>query len=163
VHDNGFEHTGRKGRKGLIKKEGHHKELWLEYITRDSIRGNEAELEELLLHDEEALMSYTEALTSLEHEIPHLSDELRFKNQVMDQILLSQTLQTKSSVKGKKWSSHPLFHYIIAASVTLFLLSSGLFDLLSQGTNQIIHNQDSHTLSQQLLEKTTGWINFLKP
>ncbi|MEK4511503.1 hypothetical protein EJP82_04275 [Paenibacillus anaericanus] len=149
-----------------MNKPGDNKEnVWKEYIRRDAIQQSDEELESLLLQDDESLEAYITALTSLEHELPNLLDQKRFTDKVMKSLPIDELGPKVSSLPKwpRKWSRHPLFHYVIAASVTVILMSCGLFDFLTFGAEQVIHQTDRPSISQQLLDKTSGWIDKLKP
>ncbi|GGH24087.1 hypothetical protein [Paenibacillus segetis] len=137
--------------------------VWKDYIRRDDIQVNDEELENDLLQDDESLAAYIEALTSLEQELPKLADQDRFTEKVMRSIPIAEQKYHTKSTWSRNWSRHPLFHYVIAASITLFLMSCGLFDYITLGTEKVIHQTEGQSLSQQLLDKTSSWIDKIKP
>lgn len=147
----------------MNKPRANDESLWKEYILRDDLQGNDEELENVLLQDDESLTAYIEALTSLEQELPRLEDQERFTDRVMKSLPIADQKHFNKSTRLRNWSRHPLFHYVIAASITLFLMSCGLFDYISLGKEQVMKQTEGHSISQQLLDKTSSWIDKIKP
>ncbi|KAF6612441.1 hypothetical protein H6F38_30935, partial [Paenibacillus sp. EKM208P] len=87
--------------------------------------------EKLLLEDEQALMLYLVALEQLESTLKDYSawmDTERFTDQVMAVLPEIEAEPSQVMFKKRRWFEKPVFHYVVAASLTLILLSSGAFD-----------------------------------
>ncbi|MCK8486399.1 hypothetical protein M0651_04335 [Paenibacillus sp. MBLB2552] len=136
-------------------------ELWRSYIrgSLDSI--TEARLDALLQRDEGAIATYTAALSSLESELPSPEDEAAYLTAIIEK--LPQTIRSKErSGSRNSWTRHPLLHYVIAATLTALLLGSGLFDRFATETNQLMNQADASSLSERMMEATTGWLDGWK-
>lgn len=136
-------------------------ELWRSYI-RGSLDSNiEARLEALLQGDEAAIAAYTAALSSLESELHAPEDEAAYLTAIIEK--LPQTKRSKERGGSRwTWSRHPLLHYVIAATLTALLLGSGLFDRFAAETNQLMNRTDASSLSERMMDATTGWLDGWK-
>ncbi|MNO86324.1 hypothetical protein D3C76_777200 [compost metagenome] len=136
-------------------------ELWRRYIRGSLDSNTEARLEALLQGDETAIAAYTSALSSLESELPAPEDEATYLTAIIEK--LPQTKRSKERGGSRKsWTRHPLLHYVIAATLTALLLGSGLFDRFAAETNQLMNRSDASSLSERMMEATTGWLDGWK-
>ncbi|MCM3698105.1 hypothetical protein [Paenibacillus macerans] len=137
--------------------------LWLDYIHGNVGAGKAERMEALLLGDEEAFAAYAEALSSLEQELPKPVDERMFMRSVLAALPETEP-QPHMDKQAKRWSRHPLFHYVIAASVTALLLSGGFFDRLAASANHMMdlnRSQDA-SISRQMMDAAAGWLDKWK-
>lgn len=136
--------------------------LWIDYVRGNVEAGTAERMEALLLGDEAAFAAYGEALSSLEQELPQPVDERAFMRSVL--AALPETEPRYMDKQAKRWSRHPLFHYMIAASVTVLLLSGGFFDRLAAGANHMMDlncSQDA-LISRQMMDAASGWLDKWK-
>ncbi|WP_019640098.1 hypothetical protein [Paenibacillus fonticola] len=143
---------------------------WDKYIQGELDEQERRHIENLLFCDAGALESYMEAIEAFEHELPQLQqeEEEALLEALMDALPRSprkaaQSARRKTRVSKNRWIGHPLFNYVIAASVTLFLLSFGVFDRLTTGARHVLPPSSEPSLSEQILDKTSGWLDYLKP
>ncbi|MGG4551102.1 hypothetical protein [Paenibacillus humicus] len=142
---------------------------WDKYIRGELNEQQTGQAEALLLHDDEALAAYMAALDEHEQELPGLRQEEAFIEDVMHKISVQGHAQqvresTEPLTRKSRLREHPLFNYVIAASITLFLLSLGAFDHLNSGTtDRILPLSTEPSVSKQIMDKTAGWIDQLKP
>ncbi|MGP0586077.1 hypothetical protein [Paenibacillus timonensis] len=136
-------------------------EQWRSYIrgSLDSI--TEARLDALLQRDEAAIAAYTAALSSLESELPSPEDEAAYITAIMEKLPQAKLSKERGGSR-KSWARHPLLHYVIAATLTALLLGSGLFDRFATETNQLMNQADASSLSERMMEATTGWLDGWK-
>ncbi|GIQ68969.1 zf-HC2 domain-containing protein [Xylanibacillus composti] len=61
----------------------------------------------------------------------------------------------------KRWFQHVIFHYAVAASITLLLMGSGAFDRMTHAVQleQIV--ADKPTLTDKLMQTANGWLDEL--
>lgn len=162
-------------------------DLWLQYIRGELESEMEEQLEDLLRKgDDETFQSYMQAMTlSMDVKeddapFPNLQDAEAFTDSVMASILLLDEAECKDKIgitgenvvqvnrslkRSRVYRNQPLFHYIIAASITLILLTSGMFDLLTSSAshvNRAIKEQSGPSFSETMMDATHGWMNRFK-
>lgn len=141
---------------------------WESYILGELNERQRQYAEELLLNDAGALEAYMAALARLEHGLPGLQQEEALIEAVLQQLPAQHEAQPSSGAerslsRKRRISEHPLFNYFIAASITLFLLSFGVFDRLSSGADHVLPPSSEPPVSERIMHKTAGWIDHLKP
>lgn len=141
---------------------------WDKYIRGELDEQQTRHAESLLLHDTDALEAYMNALSSLEAELPRLQQEDAFIEAIMLKLPAQsgkrqKNERAKSSRRKRRIREHPLFNYVIAASITLFLLSFGVFDRMTSGAQHVIPPSSEQPFSEQIMNKTSDWIDQLKP
>lgn len=149
----------------------HHKEArptmeeWAAYIRGEFAPEHTDWMESLLLEDEEAFSHYIQAMEMEAHGLPLLTDPDGFVEQVMQQVEIPETTAKPSELKdkGRRWYEHRLFHYAIAACLTLIFLSAGWFDKLTPVQQQVDAHVSKGSYSDELVKVTTGWLDRMKP
>lgn len=142
--------------------------IWDKYILGELDEQQTKHAESLLVHDLCALEAYMTALSSLEETLPELQEEDAFIEALMLKLPApSEVQQAKGEVERqaskRRIREHPLFNYVIAASITLFLLSFGVFDSMTPGTHHVVPPSSEPPLSERIMDKTSDWIDQLKP
>lgn len=141
-------------------------EAWAAYIRGDeSVREQVEYMETLLLEDEQALELYMKALEREGSELPVLAQPERFADNVMSRIgnPRAKVVNMEARDDRRRWYEHRLFHYAIAACLTLIFLSAGWFDKLTPGPEHVKKHANESSFSEELVKVTTGWIDRLKP
>ncbi|MET3209516.1 UNVERIFIED_CONTAM: hypothetical protein ABIC26_002463 [Paenibacillus sp. PvR008] len=140
---------------------------WHAYITGTCTTEESERLEKLLLEDEKALVLYLAALEQLESTFDDCSawmDTERFTDQVMAALPEMETESSQVIFKKRRWFEKPVFHYVVAASLTLILLSSGAFDkMMPQTSGKPIPPKERVSYSEEVMWATTSWLDKLKP
>ncbi|WP_068785305.1 hypothetical protein [Paenibacillus phocaensis] len=132
--------------------------LWRSYIRGGLDPTAEAHLEALLQGDEAAFAAYAAALSSLESELPLPEEENAYIQSILMKVTPSKSHKARNASR-RSWSRHPMLHYAIAATLTALLLGSGFFDLLAAETNQLMNHSNAPSLSERMMEATTGWFD----
>ncbi|MNO61399.1 hypothetical protein D3C76_520460 [compost metagenome] len=150
-----------------MSKEGHQESrLWSDYIQGNLSSEKEQQLEKLLLDDEEAFQMYLQELELLTGELPALGNPDLFTHNIISALpsYEQKGLDQKKAVKSKIGNHRNLliYHYLIAASITLLLLGSGFFDLLSVEAGQSIDKAKTASISDRWMDATSHWIDTLK-
>ena len=90
--------------------------------------------------------------------LPQLSDQEAFTEAVMAQ------------VKGKRprsrsWRQRPFLQYVVAAAITLILMSTGLFENMATEFNQLQASQSGRqeSFSEKLVERTAAILDRVQP
>lgn len=140
---------------------------WHAYIAGTCTIEESARLERLLLEDEQALMLYLVALEQLESTMKDYSawmDTDRFTDQVMAVLPELEAEPSQVMFKKRRWFEKSAFHYVVAASLTLILLSSGAFDkMMPQTDGKPIPPKERVSYSEEVMQATTTWLDKLKP
>ncbi|WP_433620098.1 hypothetical protein [Paenibacillus cellulositrophicus] len=138
---------------------------WVEYIQGDCSPEKADSLELLLLEDDTALAAYMQVMNDLGPKLPSLDYEQRFIDNVMDAL----PSEDKDAERGaneiwrRRWYEHRMFHYAVAACITLVFLSTGWFDKLGPETLHKAGTGGQPTYGEKLVHVTTGWLDRLKP
>ncbi|EHB64462.1 MULTISPECIES: hypothetical protein [Paenibacillus] len=136
------------------------------YIKGEAAPEERALYEERLLSDDSLLELYMEAL-SRQDGLPDLPDPALFADRVMNHEKIKpypRRAAAYASDRPKRWYEKAIVHYAIAASVTLLFLFTGAFERLqSVSPEQGAPLSQSPSYSDQLVEKTSGWIDSLLP
>jgi replicative superfamily II helicase len=126
--------------------------------------------EQLLLEDEESLASYMEMLDELQEELPSLENSSAFTERVMgDWAKMAESSAELEQVaveeggRRYRWYEKTIFHYAVAASLTLLIMSSGMFDKLHTGQMELMipKKDNSPSFSEQVIQATSGWLDQL--
>ena len=109
------------------------------YLTGQETVLEREEWERLLLEDEDTIAAYMEMLDEVESELPSLENSSAFVERVMedwrtgnvaDSARVEQVLIKEEGPRRYHWYEKTVFHYTVAASLTLLIMSSGMFDKL---------------------------------
>lgn len=139
------------------------------FLTGQETDLDREEWERLLLEDEETFALYMEVMDEVESELPSLENSSAFVERVMEDLagtIAESTLVEKEAVKEEgtrryRWYEKTIFHYTVAASLTLIFMSSGMFDKLLTGEMPLVvpKRDNSPTYSEQMMQATSGWLD----
>lgn len=137
------------------------------YIKGECSPEAAASWEALMLSEDAALDMYIQAMSEMESELPDMADPDDFTDRVLaDEGMIPYRARVipLSSDRPRKWYEKPLFHYTVAASITLVFMFSGTFDrLFPEDTKHRLPQSESPSYSEQLMEKTTNWLDMILP
>lgn len=126
--------------------------------------------ERLLLEDEETFTSYMEMLDELQEDLPSLENSSVFTERVMadwakmtESSALFEQVTVEEGGRRYRWYEKTIFHYAVAASLTLLIMSSGMFDKLHTGQMELMipKKDNSLSFSEQVIQATSGWLDQL--
>ncbi|NBI30044.1 hypothetical protein [Chengkuizengella marina] len=130
------------------------KQQWLNYVTDQVSDTDRLEYEEHLYTCEQCLLTYTQCVEEMTSTLPVIENEEDISKQVMNSI---QPKETKQKLIHK-----PLFQYVVAASITMVLMTSGVFQQVAMQQDQFEHEtQDKPPVSQELTNKISDFLNDL--
>jgi hypothetical protein len=136
-------------------------EDWCRYVKNeigDTIRND---MEAHLYSCDQCLDIYLEVLDCEGSGLPNIQNEHYFTDSVLTGIadLKKQTAQ----VEGKKsFSQSSVFHYLIAAAMTMVLMLSGVFQSIIKYTDTVQSPQSfqkSTSFSEGIIHKTFTWMD----
>jgi len=148
----------------VSKQEKYTAAQWTDYIEghMNEIQANQ--MEQLLMEDPDAMDIYLEAL-GIHGELPPLHDPTGFADSVMHRIegIQSSKAQRKSRAgRNRRWLEHKVFHYAVAACLTLIFLSSGLFDKVAP-YHKFQDGDHRGSFTEKWTEAATSWLDNFKP
>lgn len=140
-------------------------EEWTAYIRGETPQGLTEWMETLLLEDEAAFSLYMQAMDMEADGLPVMENPEHFVQNVMNQLVSAEVnhIHMEQKDNRRRWYEHRLFHYAIAACLTLIFLSAGWFDKLTPGPQQVNAHTNKASYSEELVRVTTGWLDRIKP
>lgn len=133
------------------------------YIDGICTMEQEQSWESLLLEDTEAMDIHIQLLSSTELRMPDITNAMQFTDEVMNRIPEHLYEKEDSYIKQRRrWFEHPIFHYTVAACLTLLFLSTGLFDKLVPGDLNVNATEQTTSYSDQMMDITVSWLDQLK-
>lgn len=155
-------------------------ETWLQYVKDELTNEERANCEAHLDSCDACFELYMQCLEQAGDFLPQLEDQEAFSTRVM--MRLEQEMphtrlvervpeQTKRKLRIP-WIQHPFFHYAVAAAITLILMSTGVFQTLTQQISRLDTAAEKKTaetpilhvsVSEQLMNKTIGMLDSIQP
>jgi len=126
------------------------------YLPEDFRDGYEAHLYEC----EACMNSYLQAMEFSESSLPDLKDGSHLTELIMKKVV--DTDLKKSASNQRPANQHPLFHYIIAAAMTMFLMFSGAFQSMTNYLDDVQRttlSQQNSSITEKILETTFSRTN----
>lgn len=135
------------------------------YVRGEGTYEERSNYEELMLSDDRVFTWYMQVLGEFDSELPDLPDPDGFVDGVVaheEIIPYSQRTAWPHQEHPKRWYERAIFHYTIAASITMLFLFTGAFDQLLPGEiSGDIPLSKQPSYSEQWMEKTSGWLDQL--
>lgn len=148
----------------MSKKEMYTVQQWVDYMEGRVSSEQAILMEQWLLNEPDAMETYLGAL-GMERDYPELPDPIAFANNVMNRI---ETLPVTNSIRPsrggrtRRWFEHRVFHYAVAACLTLIFLSSGLFDKVAP-YHKFQEGETAGSFTEKWTEAATSWLDNIKP
>lgn len=136
---------------------------WSDYIENRLKADQMERMEQALLDDPRAMEHYLEALDR-QQQRPGLADPAHFAENVMARIGELESAKQKRvsrSNRRRRLLEHKVFHYAVAACLTLIFLSSGVFDRMAPYHK--FQNEHGSSFTEKWTEAATSWLDRLKP
>jgi len=135
---------------------------WMKYVNDELNEKERAFLENHLYTCDQCLELYIDAVDMQEEILPSISDEAAFMNDIMQKITFENMEIEKIEEKKRPFYQSSIFHYAIAASLTLILMSAGFFQSIIKHTETIQKAEVSlkeEPKSGGLVDKTFAWMD----
>lgn len=132
-------------------------EKWVAYVNDEVDETDRQTYEEHVFTCDECLDLYMQAVESQVDRLPELADD--FTEQVVQHVF-----PVRSERKTKSIFKRSFFHYVIAAAMTLILMSSGLFGQLTQVASNFeeqANHEQSQSFTEELIDKTLSFIQVI--
>jgi anti-sigma factor RsiW len=160
-------------------------EQWAAYVRHELPDGESAELEKHLESCEVCMELYVQSVELAMGSYPMLLNEIALADSVMKTIHEGSYVKhaaclaeaegasaTRKWLRPVTWTRHPLFHYSVAAAITMILLGSGLFQSLLpvEGQADPFSSEPAQgeplkrqpSVSQQLLDQTIVMLDSIQ-
>ncbi|MEK3912010.1 hypothetical protein [Paenibacillus sp. FSL H7-0331] len=165
-------------------------EQWMTYVEQGLNDDDNQQMELHLITCDSCMELYMQSLEGVVGSYPTLSDEAALADRVMLAIEAAGPISPSSTASrlapleeagfGSQklrnpitWMRAPLFHYAVAAVITLVLMSSGIFqsivdhpvgiDRASNGDAQSEATQEPVSVSKKLMDKTIVVLDSIQP
>ena len=138
------------------------KDDWMKYVNDELNEKERAFLENHLYTCDQCLELYIDAVDMQEEILPSISDEAAFMNDIMQKISFENMEIEKIEERKRPFYQSSIFHYAIAASLTLILMSAGFFQSIIKHTETIQKAEVSlkeEPKSGGLVDKTVAWMD----
>ncbi|WP_440109740.1 hypothetical protein [Paenibacillus sp. QZ-Y1] len=148
-----------------MSKQGMHTvQEWTDYIEGRMTENQANIMEQALMEEPDVMDNYLEAL-GIHRDLPQLNDPTGFADSVMNRITVMQASKPKRksrSRRNRRWLEHKVFHYAVAACLTLIFLSSGLFDKVAP-YHKFQDGDHRGSFTEKWTETATSWLDNFKP
>ncbi|GIN63689.1 hypothetical protein J27TS8_36820 [Robertmurraya siralis] len=135
---------------------------WKRYVENELNERDRERYEDHLYTCDQCLELYLEAVTELEPTLPVLSNTDDFTNAIMAQVIESKEKEIDKKVP---FYQKTLFHYTIAAAMTLLFMASGIFQSITNYVDAVEGSelkQSTPSVTEELVNKTFAWMDQLK-
>ncbi|MBD8069634.1 anti-sigma factor family protein [Bacillus sp. PS06] len=139
----------------------YNQEIWSKYINNELEENQREQVENHLYSCDQCLELYMTLIEQSEH-LPELMDD-QLTEEVIKQLPFSEE---SKSVRKRRFTQHPLFHYGIAATITFGLMSSGVFQNITGFVSTVeaaSNTSKETTMTESLMEKAINIINLFEP
>lgn len=137
-------------------------EQWQKYVDDDLDEKVREVYEEHLYSCDQCLEVYFQAVAEQESLLPVLTNEADFTNQIMAQIEESKP-SIKAKIESKKvvpFYQKAIFHYTLAAAMTLLLMTTGVFQSITNYVETVQSSaQPKSSKTEELVGKTFAWMD----
>lgn len=143
------------------------KEEWMKYVKNELASDIREEYENHLYTCDQCLDIYLEAVAGEEAELPGIVNESGFTDLIMAQIAESQppVLYIPADKKPiRPFYQSAIFHYSIAAAMTILLMSTGVFQSITQYTVTVqkqSFQEKKTSVTEGIVDKTFAWMDSL--
>ncbi len=137
---------------------------WQAYIQGDEL--DRASMDNHLLECDACMEIYVIVLEELNEILPQITNIKAFSDKVFTEIksLPYKNTITQQAQSNKRWYTNTFFHYTIAASLTILLVGSGIFDQMFERVSQISQQTEQaqkSMVSDPLTNKAGQWLDAI--
>lgn len=135
-------------------------EKWVQYVRGEIDDHTREQLDAHLYSCDQCLSIYLEVVEAQEQSLPMMANEDGFTNSIMKQIESQKLPEKIVSVKKTSFYQKAAFHYIVAAAMTLILMSSGVFSQLMNYVSDFESaNKHEPSAIEGLMNNTVSFID----
>ena len=147
------------------------KEEWTKYVKNEMNEDVREEYENHLYTCDQCLDIYLQVVEEAEYELPEIENDTEFTDLIMAQIAESRPPSTTDWMnrKERKKGSRPfyqtaIFHYSVAAAMTILLMTTGVFHSITKYTLSIqtpSFQEKRTSVTEGIVDKTFAWMDSL--
>ena len=147
------------------------KEEWTKYVKNEMNEDVREEYENHLYTCDQCLDIYLQVVEEAEYELPEIENDTEFTDLIMAQIAESRPPSTTDWMnrKERKKGSRPyyqtaIFHYSVAAAMTILLMTTGVFQSITKYTLSIqtpSFQEKRTSVTEGIVDKTFAWMDSL--
>ncbi|MFD2446613.1 hypothetical protein ACFSO7_21980 [Bacillus sp. CGMCC 1.16607] len=136
-------------------------EDWCKYVKNELDGSTREEYENHLYSCDQCLESYLQVLDGDTTQFPVIQNDFDFTDGIMAEIADLNKQKQKVNTK-KSFYQSSVFHYLIAAAMTLVLMGSGVFQSITKYADTVQNPQvlgQTPSVTEEIIEKTFTWID----
>lgn len=137
-------------------------EVWCQYVKNELDGSVREDVETHLYSCDQCLDIYLQVLDSEESGLPKIQNETQFTDSIMANIA---DLKKKNASLGegkKSFYQSSAFHYLLAAAMTIIMMSTGVFQSITKVVDTVQSPQtfqQAPSFSEGLIHKTFTWMD----
>lgn len=137
-------------------------EVWCQYVKNELDGSVREDVETHLYSCDQCLDIYLQVLDSEESGLPKIQNETQFTDSIMANIA---DLKKKNASLGegkKSFYQSSAFHYLLAAAMTIIMMSTGVFQSITKVVDAVQSPQtfqQAPSFSEGLIHKTFTWMD----
>lgn len=144
---------------------------WMKYVKNEVDDETREMFEDHLYSCDHCLELYLLAVEEEEDELPSMENEFDFTDMVMSKVQSqSQAViipfpMQKEPEKKKTIHKTAVFHYAVAAAMTILLMTTGVFQSLTQyaeGVQNTNFQEKKNSVTEGIVDKTFAWMDSLE-
>lgn len=141
------------------------REHWLKYVKNEVNDDDRKSCEDHLYSCDQCLDLYLQAVAEHAAKLPDLSGAADFTDRVMAEVEKIQAAEiSKESGKVRPFYQTALFHYMLAAAMTMLFMFTGVFHAIAQYAGMVQDpvmrkEIEKPSITEELMDKTFAWID----
>ncbi|WP_141430394.1 hypothetical protein [Bacillus sp. 03113] len=135
---------------------------WTKYVNNELEEHVREAYEKHLYSCDQCLELYVRVIEQHEDSFPVIIDETDFANSIMEAISEQKIIQKQ---KATPFYQKALFHYTLAAAMTLLLMMTGVFHSITEYAESIQlseQNGEQSSMTDGIMNKTFAWMDSLE-
>lgn len=136
-------------------------EQWQLYVKNELNDDVREGYDEHLYSCDQCLEVYLMAVTEFESELPVLSNADEFTNMIMAEV----SNEKKKYEVTSPFYQKTIFHYGIAAAMTILFMTSGVFQSITKYVDNVQSpniEESTPSVTEELVNKTFAWMDNIK-
>ncbi|MBS4191857.1 hypothetical protein KHA94_16950 [Bacillus sp. FJAT-49705] len=144
------------------------KEEWLKYVKNELNKDVREGFENHLYGCDQCLDLYLQAVAEEESQLPIMLNEADFTDSIMASIAEyknNHIERPQVRKKSKSFYQSALFHYSIAAAMTILLMTTGVFQSITKYAENVqspSFKEKETSMTEGIVNKTFAWMDSLE-
>lgn len=137
-------------------------EQWIQYVKNELEEQVREVYDDHLYSCDQCLEIYLQVVEEHESELPVINDVDSFTNSIMAKV--SET-KVKQEETRTPFYQKTMFHYGIAAAMTILFMTSGVFQTITKYVDNVQSSgieEGTPSVTEELVNKTFAWMDDLK-